>query len=157
MVYPHPRSTAAIAGHPVHAALVPFPIACFTLALATDLAFWQTANVMWQNFSAWLLFAGLVFGGLAALAGIVDVLSSAHVREQRPVWPHAIGNVIVLALALLNSFVHAGDGWTAVVPYGLALSALTVLVMMVTVWLGRSLVYRHGVGVSNEVGGRHHG
>ncbi|WAJ28169.1 DUF2231 domain-containing protein [Antarcticirhabdus aurantiaca] len=157
MVYPHPRSTAAIAGHPVHAALVPFPIACFTLALATDLAFWQTANVMWQNFSAWLLFAGLVFGGLAALAGIVDVLSSAHVREQRPVWPHAIGNVIVLALALLNSFVHAGDGWTAVVPYGLVLSALTVLVMMVTVWLGRSLVYRHGVGVSNEVGGRHHG
>ncbi len=157
MVYPHPRSTASIAGHPVHAALVPFPIACFTLALATDLAFWRTANVMWQNFSAWLLLAGLVSGGLAALAGIVDVLSSSHVREQKPVWPHAIGNVVVLTLALLNSFVHAGDGWTAVVPYGLVLSALTVLVMMVTVWLGRSLVYRHGVGVSNEVEGRHHG
>ena len=31
-----------------------------------------------------------------------------------------------------------------------ALSAITVLLMVVTVWLGRSLVYRHGVGVSSH-------
>ena len=57
---------------PVHAALVPFPGVCFTLALLTDIAFWQSANIMWQNFSAWLLFAGLVFGGLAVLAWIAQ-------------------------------------------------------------------------------------
>jgi uncharacterized membrane protein len=49
----------------------------------------------------------------------------------------------------VNNLVHAGDGWTAVVPYGLILSAATVAVMAVTDWLGRSMVYRHGVGVSN--------
>ena len=147
MASSHPASTAAIGGHPIHAALVPFPIVCFTLALLTDVAFWQTSNLMWQNFSAWLLFAGLVMGALAALAGAVDFLFRRSVRAQGPAWPHAIGNVIVLGLAFVNSLVHAGDGWTGVVPYGLALSAATVLVLFITVWLGRSMVYRHGVGV----------
>jgi uncharacterized membrane protein len=148
MAYPHVPARAAIAGHPIHATLVPFPIVCFTLALLTDIAFWQTSNLMWQRFSEWLLFAGLVFGGLAALAGAVDFLTRSSVRARPPAWPHAIGNVIVLLLALVNSFVHAGDGWTAVVPYGLILSALTVLAMVITVWLGRAMVYRHGIGVN---------
>ena len=143
-----PRSTASLGGHPIHAALVPFPVVSFTLALLTDVAFWQTGNLMWQNFSAWLLFAGLVGGGLAALAGIVDFVFSRRVRATGPAWPHAVGNLVVLVLAFVNSLVHAGDGWTAVVPWGLALSAATVLLMIVTVWLGRSMVYRHGVGVN---------
>lgn len=146
----NPPSTAAVAGHPIHAALVPFPIVCFTLALLTDIAFWQTSNILWQNFSAWLLLAGLVFGALAAVAGAVDFLSRAQVRAQRPAWPHAVGNVIVLGLAFLNSLVHAGDGWTAVVPNGLILSAVTVALLFVTVWLGGSMVFRHGVGVRNH-------
>lgn len=147
MQSPRLQSTASIAGHPIHAMLVPFPIACFTLTLLTDIAYWRTSNLMWQEFSSWLLLAGLIFGGLAALAGAVDLLSRSAVRAQRPAWPHAIGNVIVLALAFVNSLVHAGDGWTAVVPYGLILSAVTVLLIFVTGWLGHSMVYRHGVGV----------
>jgi uncharacterized membrane protein len=150
MDFSHPRSTAAIARHPIHAALVPFPIVCFTLTLLTDIVYWQTSDIMWQNFSAWLLFAGLVVGVLAGLAGAVDFLFRRAVRAQRPAWPHAIGNVVVLGLAFVNSLVHAGDGWTAVVPKGLILSAVTVIVMLVTVWLGRSMVYRHGVGVSSH-------
>ena len=150
MDLPHPRSTAAIAGHPIHAALVPFPIATFTLALVTDIMFWRTNDLMWQNFSSWLLFAGVVTGGLAALFGAIDLLSRREVRAQRPAWPHAIGNTVVLLVAILNNFVHAGDGWTAIVPWGLTLSAVTVILMVVTVWLGRSLVYRHAVGVSSH-------
>lgn len=147
---PHPPATVVVARQPIHAMLVPFPIVCFTLTLLTDIAYWQTSNLMWHNFSAWLLFAGLVFGALAALAGVVDLLFRASVRAQRPAWPHAIGSMIVLALAVVNSLLHAGDGWTAIVPWGLALSAVTVVLMIVTDWLGRSLVYRHGVGVSDH-------
>ncbi len=149
MDFPHPRATAAIAGHPIHATLVPFPIVCFTLTLLTDIAYWQTSNLMWQHFSEWLLLAGLVFGGLAALAGAVDMFRR-EVRAQGPAWPHAIGGVAVFCLAFVNSLVHAGDGWTAVVPYGLILSAATVVVMAVTDWLGRSMVYRYGVGVNHR-------
>lgn len=146
----HSSATAAIARHPIHATLVPFPIVCFTLALLTDIAYWQTSHLMWQDFSEWLLLAGLVFGALAALAGAVDFLSRREFRASRSAWPHAVGSVIVLVLAFVNSFVHAADGWTGVVPYGLILSAATVLVMAVTDWFGRAMVYRHGVGVSNH-------
>nr|WP_246706218.1 hypothetical protein [Rhizobium leguminosarum] len=43
-----------------------------------------------------------------------------------------LGFAIILALAFVNSFVHAGDGWTAVVPTWLALSAATFLVILLT-------------------------
>src|SRR3546814_13058127 len=102
---------------------------------------------MWQHFSEWLLLAGLVFGALAALAGAVDFLVRPEVRAPGAAWPHAPGSVIALVLAIVNSFVHAADGWTGVVPYGLLLSAATVVVMMVSDWFGRAMVFRPGVGL----------
>jgi uncharacterized membrane protein len=140
------RSTAQIAGHPIHPMLVPFPIACFLGALITDVAYWRSAQMMWADFSAWLLAIGLVMGGLAALAGLIDFLGNRLIRTQTPAWPHMIGNIIVLLLALLNSFVHTRDAWTSVVPLGLTLSLITVLILPVTGWLGWAMVYRHGVG-----------
>ena len=50
--------------------------------------------------------------------------------------PLAIGSAVVLALALLNNLVHTRDAWTSVVPTGLALSALTVLAIIITAVLG---------------------
>lgn len=146
----HRRSTAAIAGHPIHVMLVPFPIVCFTLALGTDIAYWRTANLMWLEFSAWLLLIGIVFGAIAAVFGAIDFFARWEIRTLKPAWPHAIGNLVVLVLAFFNNLVHAADGWTAVVPWGLVLSALTVLVMFTTAWLGASLVHRYGVGVGEH-------
>ncbi len=48
---------------------MPFPIACFGCALVTDIVYWRTADIMWADFSAWLLTVGLIFGVLAAIAG----------------------------------------------------------------------------------------
>lgn len=148
MAHVHSPATAAIAGQPIHSMLAQFPNVCFTLTLITDFIYWRTSHLMWQEFSSWLLLAGLVFGALALIAGLIDFFSRSTVRAPAPAWPHAIGGVIVLALAALNSFVHAADGWPAVVPWGLTLSALTVIVVVATDWLGRALVFRHGVGVS---------
>lgn len=118
-------------GYPFQRLFVPFPFICFILALATDIAFWQTANLMWQNFSAWLLFAGLLIGALAIVAGLIDLIRPST-RLLRPSLAEGLGFAVILALALVNSFVHAGDGWTAVVPMGLALSAATVAVILLT-------------------------
>jgi uncharacterized membrane protein len=143
-----PASRARIARQPIHPKLVPFPIVCFTGALFTDIAYARTADMMWTNFSAWLLAVGMAMGVLAALAGLVDFIGNRQVRAQRPAWPHMLGNIVVLVLALFNNFVHSRDAWTSVVPTGLILSAATVALMMVTGWLGASLVYRHRVGVA---------
>ncbi|KWV57078.1 hypothetical protein AS156_03540 [Bradyrhizobium macuxiense] len=133
--------------HPIHPMLVPFPIACFTGALVTDIAYWSTAEMMWADFSAWLLFVGLIMGALAAIAGLIDFLSNRLIRRLTYAWYHMAGNVVVLLLALFNAFVHSRDAWTSVVPAGVVLSALTVLVMLFTGWLGWAMVYRHRVGV----------
>ncbi|MHC2569438.1 DUF2231 domain-containing protein [Rhizobium leguminosarum] len=118
------------AAYPIQSLFVPFPFVCFTLALATDIAFWQSGNVMWQNFSAWLLFAGLMMGLLGIIAGLMDLMRP-RTRPLRPPFLSSRLYLIILALALANSLVHAGDGWTAVVPYGLALSAVIFLLCLV--------------------------
>jgi uncharacterized membrane protein len=145
----NPRSTASIAGHPLHAMLVPIPIACFVGTLLSDLAYWQTAAVQWLNFSAWMLAVGLVVAFFAVLAGLVDFLFSRRIRQLKEAWIHGAGNGVALCLAIVNSFVHSRDAWTAVVPTGLFLSFLTVLILACTGWMGWAMVYRHGVGVKN--------
>ncbi|PWW04536.1 putative membrane protein [Hoeflea marina] len=152
MAHPHKRSAARILGLQVHSVLAQFPVVCFTLALLTDIAYWQTANLMWQNFSAWLLFAGLVVGVLAAVAGIVDLFIRRTGTDHRPHWAHAVGSLIVLVLAFFNSLVHAGDGWTAVVPWGLTLSLVTVIVMIITDFYGRLASDRQQVVEVRQVG-----
>jgi uncharacterized membrane protein len=142
------RSTAAIAGHPIHPMLVPFPIACFVGTLLADIAYWWTANIMWADFAAWLVSAGVILAVLAAIAGAIDFFSNRLIRTLPPAWPHVIGNVVALILAIINMFIHSRDGWTSVVPWGLALSAVTVLILLFTGWMGGSLVYRHGAGMA---------
>ena len=124
--------------------LAQFPAVSFTLALLTDLTYVYTEDLMWQIFSSWLLFAGLVFAAFAILAGIVELLFTS---ARWPTLPHIVGGLIVIALAFVNSFVHAQDGWLAVMPWGLALSAITVVVMIVAGWLGRRYAVHYSRGV----------
>lgn len=141
------RRFRSISDHPVYSTLVSFSVAFFTAALGTDILYWRSAEVMWQNFSAWLLFAGLVTGGVAAIFALIAVLIVRRLRASGPDWPRLIGSILVLALALINSLFHAGDGWTAVVPYGILLSALTVVVMAAMAWLVGPRANRENAGV----------
>src|SRR5438093_792467 len=109
--------------------LVPIPIACFVGALLTDIAYVVTAEIMWADFSAWLLIVGVIFGVLAAIAGLTDFLGNHLVRAQTPAWPHLIGNGLALILAIVNVLIHARDAWTSVWPTGLILSVITVLIL----------------------------
>jgi uncharacterized membrane protein len=143
----NPRTTAAISGHPFHVMLVPIPIVCFAGTLLTDIAYWQSANMQWANMSAWLLTIGLLIAVLAVIAGLIDFLGDRRIRDLRPAWIHAAGNALALVVAIFNAFIHSRDAYTSVVPTGLILSAVTVLILLVTGWNGWTLVHRHGVGV----------
>jgi uncharacterized membrane protein len=141
-------STASIAGHPIHPMLVPFPIACFVGTLLTDITYWRTSEMMWADFSAWLVTVGVIMGYLAAIVGLIDFLGNRAIRRQSPAWPHVIGNLIALVLATFNMLIHTRDAWTSVVPWGIVLSAVVVVILLFTGWMGWSMVYRHRVGVS---------
>lgn len=143
-----PRSTARIARHPIHPMLVPVPIVCFIGALITDIVYATTAEMMWADFSAWLLVVGVIVGILAAIAGLIDLLSSRAIRSLTAAWVHGLGNLVVLVLSIFNVLIHSRDAWTSVVPTGLILSIIVVLILPITGWLGGTLVYRHSVGVA---------
>ncbi len=138
-------SMARSGGHPVLRIFASFPIACFTCALLTDIAYVQSADMMWANFSAWLLAIGMAGGVVAAIMGIVVWVAERRAGPRRPVWPVVLGSLLVLVIAFFNNLVHSRDAWTSVMPEGLALSAITVLVMLATVWLVPSAGYRRGV------------
>ena len=110
----------------IYRALAAFPIATFSLTVVTDLAYVQTSNLLWLHFSEWLLFAGLVIGVPAAI--YLGILYLAG--RVRPPGLHALFGIVALILAVLNSFIHTADGWTAVMPYGLATSIATVAAMI---------------------------
>src|SRR3954451_2019814 len=99
---PNPKSTAQVAGHPIHPMLIPFPIACFVLTLVSDLAFWTTSNDFWAKASLCLLGVGLIMAALAAVMGLVDVVGDAQIRDLSDAWPHAGGNVIALVIELFS-------------------------------------------------------
>lgn len=132
---------------PTHSIFWHFAVACFIGALATDSTYWKTAEMMWANFSAWLLAAGLAVAALAVLLCIFDLITHRLVGVNRLTWPNVIGSIVVFGLAFLNSLIHSRDAWTSVVPMGLMLSAITVTILIVAGLLGRSMSYRRAVGV----------
>jgi len=144
---PNPRSTFAIAGHPVHPMLVPLPIGFLVGALLTDLAYWQSARMEFAEFSAWLIGAGVVAALLAAVAGFTDFAGEPRIRALRPAWWHLFGNLLAVALSIVNFLVRLGDAPAAVLPTGLALSAIVVVLLLFNGWMGGEMVFRHGVAV----------
>ncbi len=138
---------ARTAGHPLLLILASFPIACFSGALLTDGVYALTANISWADFSTWLLAAGMIMGVLAAIVGLADLVRNRRVRRPRSVPVAVIGSLLVLGIGFLNNLVHTRDAWTSVVPEGLALSAITVLLIILTVWFSSGTIYRSRIVV----------
>jgi uncharacterized membrane protein len=146
----NPRSTVSLGGVPLHAMLAPIVAVCFVATLITDIAYWQTAAMLWADMSAWLLVAGLIVSLFAAPLGMIDFFGDPRIRELRAAWIHGIGNALAVILSIFNCLIHTRDAYTSVVPTGLILSALVVAILLVSGWNGWALVYRYGVGVRQK-------
>ncbi|TPJ41514.1 DUF2231 domain-containing protein [Mesorhizobium sp. B2-5-13] len=127
------RSMPVVTRRPIYRAPMAIANACFIGTLLTDLAYWRTAEMMWTDFSAWLLLAGLVMGALAVIAALVDLFTGRMFPVR---WVYLLGSLVVLVLSFFNALVHSRDAWTSVVPTGLILSAAAVIVLLL-VWLLR--------------------
>jgi uncharacterized membrane protein len=139
---PSLRSTCKTGSRAIHEVLVPFSVAYFTGALATDLIYWRTAEVMWERFSVWLITVGLITAGLAVIGALIDLAS----RRHKAVWPRGIGYALAVLLSLMNVFIHSRDGYTAVVPTGLTLSALVAIILLAMAPAGWTLASPRRVG-----------
>ena len=145
---PNPKSTAQVAGHPIHPMLIPFPIAFFVATFVCDLLFWGTGNPAWPTAALWLLGAGLIMAALAAVAGLTDFLGDPQIRGLNDAWWHAGGNVVAVVVELVNWYLRYANGTAAVLPTGFVLSLIVVCILLFTGWKGWDMVYRGRVGVA---------
>jgi len=146
---PNPRSTAQIAGHPLHPMVIPFPIAFFVSAFACDIALKSSSNPGWATAALWLLGAGLIMAAVAALLGLTDFFGEPRIRELNDAWWHAGVNVLAVLISLYNFYIRYADP-TAAGTKGLIISLIVVCLLLVSGWKGWEMVYRHHVGVSDE-------
>ena len=149
----NPKSTAQIAGHPFHPMLIPFPIAFLIGTFVSDIVYHFTGDLFWPRVSFWLLVAALVMAAFAAGAGFIDFLGDRLIRAASTAWFHMIGNVTAVVLSLVNLWLRYRDGEAADYPTVMWISLVVVLILAVTGWLGGELVFKHLVGVAEEVPG----
>ena len=145
----NPRSTAQIAGHPIHPMLVSFPIAGFVATLFADIALRSSGNEFWYQMGLWLLGGGLVFAALAAVAGFIDFIGDTQVRNLNDAWLHAGGNVTAVVIEVINFYLRYEGGSASASGTGLWLSVGVVIMLLFTGWKGWEMVYKHHVGVSD--------
>lgn len=119
----------------LHAILLGGTVTLFLGALLSDIAYHQTYQIQWSNFSSWLLAGAELVCGLALLFALVGLLRATPKRGQPLVY-----FVLLLAtfvLGLVNCFQHAKDAW-AVMPAGLVLSIVVFILSCVAAWFGFS-------------------
>ena len=110
--------------------LNPIPFAFFVGGLIFDVAYANSAEILWMKAAAWLIAIGLVAAVIPRLINLVRVWAPG--RRPRPFavkaafWLHLVG----IVAAIVNAFVHSRDAY-AVIPEGLLLSILTVALFVV--------------------------
>jgi len=134
------KSPAMPRAKPIHKILVAFSGAYFAGALVTDFVYWEMPDVLWERFSVWLITAGLVAACLAVVVYLIELAGDRQINAPR--WPGVVGYTLAILLSLVNAFVHSRDGYTAVVPSGLMLSAIVTVVLFATAWIDRAFVNR---------------
>jgi len=138
-------------GHPLHPAIVHFPVACWTAVVVTDALSVGLGAPPWWQVSLWLLAVGLVTALGAMTAGFIDLLAiPAGSTAQRRALRHLyfMGSAwTVFAIDLLVRLLAPADRPTAVLGWtGLALSVGGFVLLFAGTHVGAGLVYDLGVG-----------
>jgi len=147
---PATRSAVALASHPLHAIAVNFPIAYLSGALATDLAFWWTADPFWARASLWLVGSGFFVGIIAAVFGTLEFMLVKEIRHFVSSWSHFLAGITLLAVGAANWWGRLDDPIAAILPWGVLLSAVTAAGVAWAGWLGGKLVFDHNIGTADE-------
>jgi uncharacterized membrane protein len=139
-------SAIAVAGHPIHAMLVHFPIALVISTLGVDVLYWLTADPFFVRAGLWSAGFAFAFGVLASIVGTLELLAVPGIRVRVASWNHAIAAMTLVAVAGANFGLrlHFPE---AVLPQGLLLSVLASIMTALAGWHGGKLVFDHGVGL----------
>ena len=139
------RTPAQIARHPIHPMLVPIPIGLWIFSFVCDLTFVLGSGVsLWFTLAFWTMIGGLIGALIAAIPGVIDMLSLSG-NIKRLALTHMALNVTIVVLYAINIGTRIDGGGIAGVP--LALSIIAIVLLAVSGWLGGHMVYVHRVAV----------
>lgn len=131
--------------HPLHPALVHFPVACWTLAVAADFA------GLWLGESAWRWSGGLlaIGCGMAVVSVLAGLLELSHVPEgpaMRTAYWHMSLMIVAGTLFSVRLLTRLED-FRPLEPnaISLLLDISGFICLTVGGWLGARLVYHHNV------------
>lgn len=140
------ESAVAVAGHPLHAMSVHFPIAFVIATLGCDLFYWWTADPFWLRAGLWTAGLGFVSGVGAGIVGTAELLIVAGIRKRAASWTHAVAALMLISIAGTNWGVRLTEA-APVLPHGLLLSVLAAVFTGLAGWHGGKLVFDHGIGL----------
>ena len=112
---------------------------CFVGALVTDVVYLRSPEFVWTTFSIWLITVGLLVAAVAAIVGLVVRIAHGRLGTLGARWPYLVGIVAACIVELFNAFVHSRDAYESVYPDGVALSAIAVVLLILTPIVGRAL------------------
>lgn len=121
--------------HPVHAILLSFPIALFSAALASDLAYLNTGEIQWSNLSQWAITGALIFGGPVVVWAIIDGVRGSGRGRWKGAMLYPVLVAAMWVLGLINAFKHSQDAWSSVGTVGVVLSILCTALALVAGWV----------------------
>ncbi len=145
------RARAQIKSHPLHPLLVAFPIGLLVTSLIFDLIGRALASGALFAAAWYCMIAGLIGGALAAVPGAIDFFTVVPPNSsgKRRGYKHALLNVAVLAVFLADAAYRGGPAAPAS-GTSLVLSAMGVVLLFISGWLGGTLVYRNQIAVDHR-------
>src|SRR5690606_36414551 len=87
-------SAVAVAGHPLHAMSVHFPIALVIATLGCDLLYWWSADPFWLRAGLWAAGGAFLAGIGAGLVGTAELLLVPGIRIRVASWTHAVAAMV---------------------------------------------------------------
>ena len=126
MVSTVPRRVAP-AFQPVHALLLGGALTLFLGALLSDVAYYRTFEIQWNNFASWLIAGALVIAAVALVCALFALLPA---RRTPAALPHFVLLLATWVAGFFNALMHARDAWASM-PGGLVLSVVTVVLGLV--------------------------
>lgn len=116
--------------HPVHAVFIAGTIPLFAGALLSDIAYFRTYEIQWQNFASWLIAGGLV---MAAVALVFALAGLAPSRRTGGRVLYLVALAAAWIVGFFNALHHARDAWASM-PGGLVMSVITTVLIIAAAW-----------------------
>src|SRR6185503_11143529 len=107
-------SKANIGGHPVHPALIPFPIGLLVFSFIADLIYLWRGNPVWkESIAFYTLLAGIIGAAAAAVPGLIDWATLTDRAAVKVANWHARVMVITLLIFGASFYLRttSGSGW----------------------------------------------